>query len=97
MKDETKKKIEVFYSNAKAKAKKYAPFVLIYGGLIAIVRGSIKGSQSAKRCDKLERQHEEMCKYVIANRLTDQERMLNLERQQNELLEKALKITEGAE
>ena len=94
MKAETKAKIQKKVSAVKRWAKDNLPWMLFWTGTGAVVYGGLKSFDNTRDIRKLARQDTELAREVIdlrEQRKEDLDRMLELERQQNLLFERALR------
>ena len=98
MKPETKVKIKMKAVKAWRKVKEAAPTVLSFGGCVLIGVGAGKGYRNSREIRTLKANDHELAKAyneMSERQQQDRDRMLELERQQNLLFERALKETEG--
>lgn len=98
MKAETKAKIQKKVSAVKRWAKDNLPGLLFWAGTATVVYGGLKSYDNTKAIRLQSRQNASLAREVMdlqEQRKEDQDRMLELERQQNLLFERALRETEG--
>ena len=98
MKPETKAKIKAKAGKIWRKVKDSAPGILFFGGVTAVTVGAMKGYDNSREIRNLHRNDRilsETIDGISEMQSANLERMLELERQQNLLFERALKETEG--
>ena len=98
MKSETKVKIKMKAAKIWRGVKEAAPTVLSFAGCVLIGVGAGKGYTNSKEIRKLKANDRELANAyneMSDRQAADRDRMLELERQQNLLFERALKETEG--
>ncbi|MBO7423259.1 MAG: hypothetical protein J6T99_07735 [Oscillospiraceae bacterium] len=100
MKAETKAKIQMRAGKIWRKVKEALPGILFWGGASVVTYGALKSYDNTRDIRRLNQQDSDLAREVVMMRDrqdADQQRMLELERQQNLLFERALRNTEGVD
>lgn len=98
MKAETKVRIKMRAGKIWRKVKEALPGILFWGGASVVTYGALKSYDNMRDIRRLNQQDSDLAKEIITmqdRQEADQQRMLELERQQNLLFERALRDTEG--